>query len=63
MDYVRSQLLSWSEFIKITKFHKQLGVSKVAISNYLKYGTKSLSDQKILELYNLVLDYMKKNFA
>lgn len=63
MDYVRSQLLSWSEFIKITKFHKQLHVSKVAISNYLKYGTKSLSDQKILELYNLVLDYMKKNFA
>lgn len=63
MDYVRSQLLSWSEFIKITKFAKELGVSKVAISNYLKYGTKSLSDEKIMQLYNLVLQTMKRYFA
>lgn len=56
-------LLSWSEFIKITKFGRLIGVSPQAISSYIKYGTKTLSDEKIDELYNTVKEYMRANFA
>lgn len=63
MEFERQALLMWSEFVKITKFGKRIGVSAVAISNYLKYGTKSISDKKIKELYNEVLNYMRENFA
>lgn len=63
MDSLRCDLIVWSEFIKVTKFAEQIGVSKVAISNYIKHGTKSLSDEKILELHDLIKDTMRKNFA
>ena len=63
MEYQRMQMLSWSEFIKISKFARQIGIAPSAVSNYLKYGTKSMSDEKIDELYNLILDYMRANFA
>lgn len=63
MEYQRMQMLSWSEFVKISKFAKQIGIKPSAVSNYLKYGTKSMSEEKINELYNLILDYMRENFA
>lgn len=63
METMRMALLQWSEFIKITKFGRQIGVSPQAISMWLKYGQPSLSENKKLELYKAVLDYMKRNFA
>lgn len=63
MDHLRCDLIVWSEFIKVTKFAEQIGVSKVAVSNYIKHGTKSLSDEKIQELHDLIKTTMKENFA
>lgn len=63
MEYKRMALLSWQEFIKINKFAKKIGVSPQAVSNYIKYGTKSMSDEKINQLYNLILETMRNNFA
>lgn len=63
MDSLRCDIIVWSEFIKVTKFAEQIGVSKVAISNIIKHGTKSLSDEKIQELHDLIKDTMRKNFA
>lgn len=63
MDHLRCDLIVWSEFIKVTKFAEKIGVSKVAISNYINHGTKSLSDEKIQELHELIKTTMKENFA
>lgn len=63
MDALRCDLIAWSEFIKVTKFAKDIGVSKVAISNYIKHGTKSMSDDKIKQLHELILNTMRENFA
>lgn len=63
MDSLRCDLIEWSEFIKVTKFAEKIGVSKVAVSNYIKHGTKSISDLKIQELHDLILSYMRNNFA
>lgn len=63
MDSLRCDLILWSEFVKVTKFANQIGVSKVAISNYIKHGTKSLSDDKIVELHSTIQDWIKENFA
>lgn len=63
MEYQRMQMLSWSEFIKISKFARQIGIAPSAVSNYLNYGTRTMSDEKIDELYNLILDYMRQHFA
>lgn len=63
MEYQRLALLQWSEFVKISKFAKQIGVTPQAVSSWLKYGTSSLSEKKKAELYNKVLDYMRANFA
>lgn len=63
MDAFRNDLIIWSEFIKVTKFAKLIGVSPVAISNYIKHGTKSMNDDKIIELHTLIKDQMRKYFA
>lgn len=63
MNALRCDLIVWSEFIKITKFADKIGVSRQAISSYIKYGTKSLSDQKIIELHDLIKRTMQENFA
>ncbi len=63
MESLRCDLILWSEFVKVTKFAKMIGVSPVAVSNYIKHGTKSLSDDKIIELHNLILDHMRQYFA
>lgn len=63
MDSLRCDLIVWSEFIKVTKFAKEIGVSKVAISNYIKHGTKSMSDEKIQLLHDTILKTIKDNFA
>lgn len=63
MNSLRCDLILWSEYVKITNFAEELGVSKVAISNYIKHGTKSLSDEKIIQLHDLVLNRMRQYFA
>ena len=63
MEYKRMALLSWSEFVKITKFAKLIGVTPQAVSSYVKYGTKTMSDEKIEELYNTIKEYLRANFA
>lgn len=63
MDSLRCDLICWSEFVKVTKFAKEIGVSKVAISNYIKHGTKSISDDKIVELHNAIQSWIRNNFA
>lgn len=63
MEYQRLALLQWSEFVKISKFAKQIGVTPQAVSSWLKYGTSSLSEKKKAELYYTILDYMRANFA
>ena len=59
---MRLQLLSWSEFIKINKFSKMLGLKASNVSNFLLYNDRSLSDEKVKLLYEAVLDYLR-NFA
>lgn len=59
-EYMRLQLVSWSEFVKINKFSKILGLNSSNVSNFLKYGDHSISDEKVEMLYNAVLDYMRK---
>lgn len=63
MDSLRCDLICWSEFVKVTKFAKEIGVSKVAISNYIRHGTKSISDEKIKELHSTIYTWIKNNFA
>ena len=63
MNHYRDDLIVWSEYVKVTKFARQLGVSKVAISNFIKHGTKTMSDDKIIELHNLISDTMRNYFA
>lgn len=63
MDSLRCDLILWSEFIKVTKFAEMIGVSKVAVSNYIKHGAKSLSDEKIVELHDKIRSYIRDNFA
>lgn len=63
MHNIRNDLIAWSEFIKVTKFAKDIGVSKVAISNFIKHGTKTMSDDKIIELHKLISDTMRYYFA
>lgn len=63
MNSLRCDLITWSEFVKVTKFAEQIGVSKVAVSNYIKHGTKSLSDEKIEELHSLIKEWIRNNFA
>lgn len=63
MDRIRCDLIVWSEFIKVTNFAKEIGVSKVAVSNYIKHGVKSMSDDKIKELHSLIINTIKNNFA
>lgn len=63
MEYMRAAILSWSEFIKVSKFARLIGVSPQSVSNWLKYGASSLSDDKKKELYYSILNYMRDNFA
>lgn len=63
MESLRCDLIVWSEFIKISKFADKVGVTKQAISSYIKYGTKSMSDSKILELHELIKETIKHHFA
>lgn len=60
---MRLQLLSWSEFVKINKFSKELGLNASNVSNFLRYNDRSLSDEKVELLYKTILDYMRRNFA
>lgn len=59
-EYMRLQLLSWSEFVKINYFSKQLGLSPSNVSNFIRFGDRSLSDEKVKELYELILDHLRK---
>lgn len=63
INLIRLELIQWSEFVKITKFGKEIGVSRSAISSFLKYGTKSLSDEKIVELHEAVKTWIAQNFV
>lgn len=63
MNSLLCDLIVWSEFVKVTKFAVQIGVSKQAISSYIKYGTKSMSDDKIKELHTTIKQTMKEHFA
>lgn len=63
MDALRCDLIVWSEFIKISKFAEKVGVTKQAISAYIKYGVKSMSDEKIIELHDLIKDTIIEYFA
>lgn len=59
---MRLQLLAWSEFIKINKFSKMLGLNASNVSNFIRFNDRSLSDDKVKQLYDLILDYVR-NFA
>lgn len=59
---MRLQLLAWSEYIKINKFSKMLGLNASNVSNFIRFNDRSLSDDKVKQLYNLILDYVR-NFA
>lgn len=59
-EYMRMQLLSWSEFVKINYFSKQLGLNSSNVSNFIKYGAHSLSDDNVRALYEAVLEAMRK---
>lgn len=61
-EAMRLQLLAWSEFIKINKFSKMLGLNASNVSNFIRFNDRSLSDDKVKQLYNLILDYVR-NFA
>ena len=63
MTLERMALLQWSEFVKISKFAKLIGVSPQAANSWLKYGTQSLNKLKQRLLYETVRDYLKNNFA
>lgn len=57
---MRLQLLAWSEFIKINKFSKMLGLNASNVSNFIRFNDRSLSDDKVKQLYDLILDYVRK---
>lgn len=59
---MRLQLLAWSEYIKINKFSKMLGLNASNVSNFIRFNDRSLSDDKVKQLYDLILDYVR-NFA
>lgn len=63
MTLERMSILSRSEFVKISKFAKIIGVSPQAVNSWLKYGTPSITIEKQKQLYYTILDYMRKNFA
>lgn len=58
-EAMRLQLLAWSEYIKINKFSKQLGLSASNVSNFIRFNDRSLSDEKVSLLYNAILDYVR----
>lgn len=60
MERMRLDILTWSEFVKVTKFARQIGVSPQAVSSWIKYGVSSLSEEKKIELYNTIKDYLRK---
>lgn len=61
-EAMRLQLLAWSEFIKINKFSKMIGLNASNVSNFIRFNDRSLSDEKVKQLYDLILDYVR-NFA
>lgn len=61
-EAMRLQLLAWSEYIKINKFSKMLGLNASNVSNFIRFNDRSLSDDKVKQLYDLILDYVR-NFA
>lgn len=61
-EAMRLQLLAWSEYIKINKFSKMLGLNASNVSNFIRFNDRSLSDDKVKKLYDLILDYVR-NFA
>lgn len=63
MSLERLSILSWQEYLKISKFAKLIGVSPQAVNSWLKYGTHSLTEQKQKQLYNTILAYMRDNIA
>lgn len=62
-EFMRLQILSWSEFIKISKFSKMIGLNNSSVSNFLKYDTKNLSDKNVYLLYTTIRDHLRKYFA
>ena len=63
MSLERVIISQWQEYIKISKFAKLIGVSPQAVNSWLRYGTPSITIQKQKELYNIILAYMRNNFA
>lgn len=63
MEYMRYRMISWSKYLKLSKFANDLGIKSSALSIFMKYGTRSISEKQVKTLYNYVLDYMKSNFA
>lgn len=63
MELERMALIQWSDFIKISKFARKIGVSPQAVSAWLKYGQPTLTYEKKKLLYETVLEYMRNNFA
>ena len=59
MDIRRLSIISWSQFIKISKFCYQLNIKPQAVSNSLKYNSSSLSDKQKQLLYDTILNYFK----
>ena len=59
-EYMRLQLLSWSEYIKINKFSKALGLNASNVSNFIRFNDRSLSDDKVRLLYEAIQDYLRK---
>ena len=62
-EFMRLQILSWSEFIKISKFSKMCGLNNSAVSNFIKYGSRNLSDKSVYLLYTTIRDHLRNYFA
>lgn len=59
-EYMRLQILSWSEFIKISYFCKKLHLNQSNVSNFLRFNDRSLSDENVQVLYDCILDHVRK---
>lgn len=59
-EELRTFFASVSPYIKLKTFCKECDIAQSNISQFIRYGSSSISTDKLLDLYKAVTDYFEK---
>lgn len=57
-EMLRTFFADVSPYLKLGKFCKDCNISPSNLSNFIKFGSSSISTDRLMHLYNYICDYL-----